>query len=414
MQGVRRAIRFLRIPFSRDFHFETNNPFVGRSQFVYGVRVRGVSEFSVFGSTSPGGCNGLHHGSMSQVKSLCTLQVEVPKQTVEVPTQPKKDPQQLYNDIVASLEKKILPYPSALQELIRSSSTSSEVALAMRAAELVRVFRTVQNGETVNHTREVTNMMVAAYLRFGDSNNALKLLQKQNHLGFTCNIGSVNLLLKHSKFHKNVSLMRKVLRVMETNDIQATQATADILLRQCKQAGETELMFSLAKGYIKQGLTLHQSLLDVLISSAANAGDVKLVYEVQNWRDNQGLVHSTASAVSVAKALLLESKPKEAALMIKDHCPDGDKRERYVTILVKVWPLQLVSAGNAESKEEYLRKLKENVVSMFDSLKELGLEFSVDVDKEFAQGKGSDSKAQKEVKSRSNEQTWDTEDETSL
>jgi len=414
MQGVRRVMGFLRIPFARDFQLETHCPLVQRPEFVNSVLVRSAcpgSEFSVFGSTVPGACNGLRYGSMSQIKSLCTLQVDDTKRE-------KRDPQKLYNDIVASLEKKIMPYPSLLQELIRSSSTAAEVTIAMRAAELLRIYRTVERSEQGNHSKEVTHMMVAAYLRAGDTHNALKLVGRKNSLGFTSSIGSVHLLLKHSKFHKDVQLMRRILHAMKANDILATATTADIILRQCKEVGETKLMFTLAKDYIKQGLTFHESLFDVLISSAANAGDVKFVYAIQDRRAKQGLLHTTASAVSMAKALVLKSKPKDAALVIKDHCPGGEKRERYLSILVKVWPLQLITSLNVETKEEYLQKLKENVGTMFDSLRELGLEFSVDVGKDFAQGKGSDSKAQKEVKSRSSENPGDvnlyTEGETSL
>lgn len=409
MQGVRGAIRFLRIPFARDCQLEKHNPLVQRT--AHSVLVRSawrVSEFSEFGSSLPG-CNGSHlhnYGSMSRVEGLCsqpTLQGEETKQK----KRPSGDPQKLYNDIVASLEKKVMPFPKVLQELIRSSSTASEVALAMRAAELLRIFRTVELGEKGNHTKEFSHMMVAAYLRAGDTHNALKLLWRQNAFGFPSSLGSAHLLLKHSKFHKDMKLMRRILRAMEANDIRATQTTADIILRQCKEAGEKDLMFSLAKNYNKQGLRFHESLFDVLISSAANTGDVKFVHEIQDWRDKQGLLHTTASAVSMAKALVLESKPKDAAMVIKDHCPDGEKRERYLSILVKVWPLQLITSLKVETKDEYLQKLKEDVVSMFDSFKELGLAFSIDVSKDFAQGKGSDSKAQKEVKSSSSEETED-------
>jgi hypothetical protein len=67
--------------------------------------------------------------------------------------------------------------------------------------------------------------------------------------------------------------------------------------------------------------------------------------------------------------------------------------------MVKVWPLQLTTLLNVESPEEYLRSLKDDVVCMFDSLQNLGLTFpAFDVSKNFAQGKGSGSIAQKEVK----------------
>lgn len=137
---------------------------------------------------------------------------------------------------------------------------------------------------------------------------------------------------------------------------------------------------------------------------------MKLVHEIQRWRDKQGLVHTTASAVSMAKALVLEGKPKEAAKLINEHCPDDrnnltkdetlrEKRDRYLGILVKVWPLQLVTALKIEAKEEYLRKLKVDVACMFDALKDLGLTIEgIDVGENFAQGKGSNSAAQKEVK----------------
>lgn len=364
MQGVRRAIRLLRPP----SYFETSNPFTRNTDIVNSRT------------------SALQYG-------LCTLQGG------EETKQQKKDPQELYNEIANSLENKVMPYPSTLQELIRSCSTASEVALATRAAELLRTYKQVELQEKKGkHTKEVTHMMVAAYLRANDSHNALKLLSRENP-SFVSSIGSAHLLLKYSKAHKDVSLMHRILRSMKANDIRATQTTADIILRQCKEAGESELMFTLARSYIKQGLTFHESLFDVLISSAANAGDSKLVYEIQGWREKQSLVHTTASAVSLAKALVLDCKLDAAALVIKDHCSDHEKRDRYLSIMVKVWPLQLITSRNLEKEDEYLQKLKADVKSFFDCLKGLGLEFSFDVGNEFAKGKGSDSKAQKEVKS---------------
>lgn len=281
----------------------------------------------------------------------------------------------------------------------------------MDAADRLRSLRMMEKGEKgVSHNKEVTHMMVAACLRAGDKQNALKLLWRKNPSGFTSSIGTAHLLLKHAKFHKDVKFMRQILRAMKANDVTPTATTADIILRLCKESGEIDLMFSLARDYNKVGLTFYESLFDVLISSAANAGDMKLVHEIQRWRDKQGLVHTTASAVSMAKALVLEGKPKEAAKLINEHCPDDrnnltkdetlrEKRDRYLGILVKVWPLQLVTALKIEAKEEYLRKLKVDVACMFDALKDLGLTIEgIDVGENFAQGKGSNSAAQKEVK----------------
>lgn len=405
MQGVRRGIMFLRISFAREWKVENHGPCVQRegltqSSVVVVRSVCDVPEFFSFGSPLWGGPYEI--GFRSQF--MCT-QTAV-EEEVKVPTtRPTADPQKLYEDLVASMDEKVIPNPHQLQELIRSASTAPEVALAMDAADRVRRERMLDMGKKeLYHTKEVTHMMVAACLRAGEMQSGLKMLWRKNPDGYTTSIGSAHLLLKHAKFHKDVKFMRQVLRAMVANDVRATQTTADIALRLCKEGGEIELMFSLAKDYHKAGLTFHDSLFDVLISNAANAGDPTFVHEIQTWRDKQGLRHTTASSVSVAKALILERKPREAALIINDHCPANDapkteKRERYLGIMVKVWPLQLVTSLSVESREEYLRKLKEDLACMFDNLKDLGLTFrKLDVTENFAQGKGSGSAAQKEVK----------------
>ena len=414
MQGVRRGVRFLRIPSAREWGLENHVPCVQRGALTQssGAIVRSscdVLEFFLFHSSMSARlcANGLElheNGFRSQFMGMCTetpLQGEARFRKAG----PTGDPRKLYEDMVASLAKKVIPYPNQLQELIRSASTASEVALAMDAAVRVRQEMMLETGKMeVRHTKEVTHMMVAAFLRAGDKQSALKLLWRKNPDGFTTSIGTAHLLLKHAKLHKSVKFMRHVVRVMAANDVRLTQTAADIILRLCKESGEIDLMFSLAKDYHKAGLTFQDSLFDVLISNAANAGDPKVVHEIQTWRDKQGLKHTTASAVSVAKALVLERKPKEAALMINDHCPADDaskteKRERYLSIMVKVWPLQLVSSLNVESKEEYLQKLKKDVACMIESLRDFGLTLrTFDVSENFAQGKGSDSAAQKEVK----------------
>ena len=410
MQGVRGGIRLLRILENHASCVQRGA--LAQSSGVIAGSACDVPEFFSFGSTlSAGLCgNGLQlheKGFGSQLMGMCTQTGLEGEATVRKSTRPTGDVQKLYEEMVASMEKQVIPNPHQLQELIRSASTASEVAVAMEAAGRVRQEMMVESGKKeLHHTKEVTHMMVAAFLRAGDTQSALRLLWKKNPDGFTTSVGSANLLLKHAKFHKDVKFMRQVLRAMAANDVRPTQTSADMIIRMCKEGGETDLMFSLAKDYHKAGLTFHDSLLDVLISNAANAGDPKLVHEIQTWRVKQGLQHTTASAISMAKALILERKPKEAALMIKDHCPANnavkiEKRELYLGIMVKVWPLQLITSPNVESRDEYLMKLKEDVVSMFSSLKDLGIVFpTFDVNEKFAQGKGSGSAAQKEVKVR--------------
>ena len=393
MQRVRRGIRFLRM-------LENHTPCVQRGALT---QSSDVSDF-FSGGLCANGMQLQGNGFRLQVMGMCT-QVGLEGEARVRKGKATGDAQKLYEDMVASLEKSVIPNPHQLQELIRSASTASEVALAMEAAGRVRRELMLETGKKeLHHTKELTHMMVAACLRGGDTQSALKLLWRKNPDGFTTSVGSANMLLRHAKLHKDVKFMRQVLRAMAANDVRPTQTTADLILRLCKEGGEINLMFSLAKEYHTAGLTFHDSLFDVLISNAANVGDPKLVHEIQTWRVKQGLQHSTASAVAMAKALILEQKPKEAAAMINDYCPASDtsmtgKRELYLGIMVKVWPLQLTTSLNVESPEEYLRSLKDDVVCMFDCLKNLGLTFpAFDVSENFAQGKGSGSVAQKEVK----------------
>jgi hypothetical protein len=145
------------------------------------------------------------------------------------------------------------------------------------------------------------------------------------------------------------------------------------------------------------GVSFKQPLYDIIISAAANSGDVNQVHEVQNWREERGFSHTTASAFSLAKALVIDGKPEEAAIIIDDKCKDAEKRDMYLGIMVKVWPLLVGTKVDEEGKETFLQDLKEKLIAMSVKLSQLGCNFKVDVNEDFAKGKGSKSKAQEEA-----------------
>jgi len=301
--------------------------------------------------------------------------------------------QRLYKQLIETLGKKRMPEASKLPSLLQSCASPADVKLAFDATERLRDLKAVQGQQKANFNRRMVQLMVEACIRSGDAHSALKTLWKKNPYGFTPAVYQAHLLLKHAREQKDLKLMLQVLKTMVTNDVRPVPATADIILRTCKEAGDMELLLRLAKELHINGVQFDETLFDIIISCAANSGDVKEVHEVQKWREWRGLNHTVPSAIALAKASVLEGNPKEAAQVIFDNCTDLEKRARYLSLMIQVWPLQLSAKLDESPKEKFLEELKEKLLVMADTLHELGSTLPLNANEQFAKGKQGHSKA---------------------
>lgn len=303
----------------------------------------------------------------------------------------------LYKELNDSIRQKCLPKATLLPSLLKNCASPADVKLALDAVDRLRRVKAVQGQQKTNYNKNIAQLMVEACIRSGDPLAALPTLMKRNVYGFTPSLDQGHLLLEHAFGQKDTKLMLKVLRTMVTNDIFPTPVSAELIIRTCKDAGNTELLFQLAKEMRGNGVSLKKHLYDMLIATAANVGNVKQLYQVQQWREEQGIEHTTASAFALAKALVLEGNAEDAAKTILHHCNDAEKRNIYLQIMVKVWPLQVGAKVAEEEKHALLEDLKKKVAIMCESLVQSGCNVPVDVNEDFAKGAGIKSKAEDEV-----------------
>lgn len=305
--------------------------------------------------------------------------------------------ERIYKELSDSIRQKRMPEASLLPSLVQSCATAADLKLAFDTVDRLRRLKAVQGQQKTNYSKHMAQLMAEACIRSGDPQAALATLMKKNIYGFTPSLDQAHFLLKHALGQKDTKLMLKLLRTMVASEVFPTPVSAELIIRTCKDAGNTDLLFQMAKELRMNGITLKRPLFDMLIATAANVGDVKTVLEVQQWREEQGMEHTTASAFALAKALVLDGKSEEAARMIVDHCKDAEKRDIYLQIMVKVWPLQIGAKVKEDGKESFFEDLKKKVVLMSESLMQSGCNVPVDVNEEFAKGSGSKSKAEDEV-----------------
>lgn len=305
--------------------------------------------------------------------------------------------ERLYKELTETVAKRRMPDASKLPSLLQNCANPVDVKLALDAAAALRNLKAVQGQQKANYSGHMAQLMVEACIRSGDPLSGLKTLWKKNQYGFTPSIEQAHLLFKHALEQKDTRLMLKIMQTMVTNNLRPTPGSADYIIRICKESGNIELLLKVAKELQMNGVVFKKALYDVVISCAANVGDVTFVHEVQAWREDQKFDHTTASAFSLAKALVLDGKSQEAAELISEHCKDVDKRDIYLSIMVKSWPLEVAAKLEEERKGVFLQELKEKVVAFCESLTELGCRVPGNVSEDFGKGKGSSSKAQVEL-----------------
>eukprot|EP00249_Psilotum_nudum_P011034 c22928_g1_i1 orf=121-1236(+) len=294
--------------------------------------------------------------------------------------------QVLYNKLTDVIAKRSIPPNSLLHTLLQSCVIPQDVELAYEALRHYRVVRSSKAHINKNFSEKISQLVVSASLRAGAYDLGLKTLWKHNKYGITPSLESAHILLSHAKEHNDLDFARRILTTMAKNSLFPSRVTANIVFRMCKENGDLPLLFKLAKEFFRNHVQLSPALYDICISCAANSGNVSEVWKIQQLRKETGLCHTTASAFSCAKALVLQKKYEKAAQLISFHCQDMKKRHKYLAMMISKWPLELLSKQEEGEKEEYLASLKHKLVAFIDALRAEGIDVSIDAVEELVQG----------------------------
>ncbi|CAM6087272.1 unnamed protein product [Calypogeia fissa] len=292
--------------------------------------------------------------------------------------------QRIHQELIETMNKHRIPPSALVFTLLQQCSSRADIKLALEAIERLRTVRAVQGGQQANFSPKLSNMVLDTCLRVDDPKIALKTIWVHNIYGFTPSLEAAHQILVYARAKKDIALMQNTLKTMVSNSLAPTRTTADIVIRTCKDQGNENLLFSLAKEFHEKGLTFRPALYDVCISSAANAGDVKHVMEIQQWRSKLKLAPTIASTFALSKAHLLKGRAKEAAELICSQVQDSEERDMYLRVLVRAWPVEVLSRRKRSVKEE---NLKTGIGAFFDELKSLGCSVGIDVAQEFGSGK---------------------------
>ncbi|KAG6546931.1 hypothetical protein Mapa_011547 [Marchantia paleacea] len=291
--------------------------------------------------------------------------------------------EKIHNELVETMKGQRIPQSALVFSLLESCSSPQDVKLALDAVARLRTTKAVQGQQQANFGSKLSQSVLDACLRAKDAENALKTIWEHNIYGFTASSESANQILAYARAQQDVLLMQKTLRTMSLNSVTPTRATAEIALRICKDQGNHKLLHALAKEFHQSGLKFSTGLYDICISTSANAGDTKHALEVQQWRSKCKLPFTTATTFALAKVQLLKRKPKDAAQLIQAHVQESEEKDMYLRILVRAWPVEVLSRKKRSVIEGNLR---EDVGAMLDELRALGCNVKVDV-AEFGTGK---------------------------
>lgn len=293
--------------------------------------------------------------------------------------------QDLHKKITNEMEGKRTVSLSLLRALLEQCKVPEDLALAFRVLHDYRLYRSSKAHVKRNFSENISALIALASLRTRTYNLGLKVLWKHNIYGLSPCLDAAHLFLSHAKQEKDLDLMQKTFKTMIDNSLTPTTQTADIVIRLCKDKEDFKLMFKLAQDFLENSVRLSSPVFDVLISTAANFGCVEEVFKAQKWREESGLEHTVASVFAVGKAHLLQGEPHAAVELISTHCQDITKLNKYLIMLVRVWPSEL-GARKEEIHEDFFVTLKKSVVDLIEALSQKYHHLSIDA-AEFGKGK---------------------------
>lgn len=295
--------------------------------------------------------------------------------------------QDIHKKITNEIQGKRTVPLSLLRTLLEQCKVPEDVALAFQVLQDYRIYRSSKARVKQNFNENIAVLVVLASLRTRAYDLGLKALWKHNVYGLSPCLGTAHLFLSHAKHEKDLDLMQKTFKVMTENSLMPTSQTADIMIRLCKEKDDLKLMLDLAREFLENGVRLSPPVFDILISTAANFGCIEETFKVQSWREEAGLNHTIASVFALAKAHILQGKPHAAVELISTHCQDTVKVNKYLTMLVRAWPSELLSRKEEIKQEDSFSTLRENVLSLVEALSKKYYGLSIDAAEDFAKGK---------------------------
>lgn len=272
-----------------------------------------------------------------------------------------------------------------LRNILEQCNSTEDVDLAFRIMKDYRVYRSSKARVKQNFNQNISTLAISASLRSRSYGLGLKALWKHNVFGLSPTIENAHMFLSHARKEKDMDLMKKTLRTMLKNLVMPTAQTAEIVIRICKDSGDLNLMFNWADEFLQNGVMLSSPVFDILIATAANFGFVEKVFEAQKWREEAGLDHTMASAFAIAKAHILQGEPQIGVDLIAKYSKDKVKVQKYLTMLVRAWPSELVSKKEQTQVEgdDHIMGLKDNVVLFAKALSNKFRGVSIDAEQEF-------------------------------
>lgn len=276
-----------------------------------------------------------------------------------------------------------------VRNILEQSHSSEDVNLAFQTLHDYRVYRSSKARVKQSFNQNISSLAVSASLRSKSYGLGLKALWKHNIFGLSPTIENAHMFLSHARREKDMDLMKKTLRTMVKNLVLPTTQTADIVIRTCKDSGDLKSMFGLMNEFLQNGVVLNSAVFDILIATAANFGSLEKVFEAQKFREDAGLDHTMASAFAIAKAHILQGEPQTGADLILQRCKDKVKVNKYLGMLVRAWPSELLSRkeqAQIEVDDGFTEQLKDNVSLFAKTLSKDFRGVSIDAEQEFGKG----------------------------
>eukprot|EP00250_Pteridium_aquilinum_P019683 c24531_g1_i1 orf=755-1942(-) len=294
----------------------------------------------------------------------------------------------LYEKFTTEVQGKRTVPVKLLRQILEQSNSPEDVALAFRVLQEYRVYRSSKARVKENFNENISGLAVSASLRSKSYGLGLKALWKHNIYGLSPSLENAHKFLSHARQEKDLVLMKKIFRTMLKNLVLPTTQTAEIMIRICKDNKDLNLMFNLAEELLQNGVKFSSPVFDILIATAANCGSVENVFKAQKWRKEAGVDHTIASAFAVAKAHVVQGEPQIGVDLIAQHCKlqDKVKLNKYLAMLVRVWPSELFSIKDQIQKEDYFTGLKDNVLKFAKILSKEFRGVSIDAENEFGKG----------------------------
>lgn len=293
---------------------------------------------------------------------------------------------ELYDKMLKSIvDQRSAPPNAWLWSLIQSCANHEDVNLLFDILQRLRIFRLSNLRIHENFNCALCQEITKACVRVGAIDLGKKVLWKHSVYGLTPNIGSAHHLLLFAKQHNNVKLLVEIMNLVKKNDLILQPGTADIVFSICSQTDNWDLICKYGKRFVKAGVKLRKTSLDTWMEFASKIGDVDALWKIEKIRTETMKEHTLGSGLSCAKGFLIDHKPEDAAAVIQllNQTVPNSRRQNFMVELHKLvadWPLEVIKRQKDERRKELAATLQHDIPTMLNSLSNLGLKLSVNVE----------------------------------